>query len=514
MAKGTIGLGQFRGKVGGQVLQVLNGKQVVKSYQPVVSNPNTSLQQAQRAKMSLCGQISKFTSNDALVAFDGATKSLRRGAYVRMLMSRATYSQSSKEAALSIPNLEFSSGVTLMPVTFGEDAVSMNGNILVITTGVTGENVVDYGINYIVAIDGTAGLKVESYPVAAQSLGSVYSFSTAIDLTQFSYEGSVRTVHIFACPYVVSNEAAASYGRMYGVLTNSNYDVAAVNLSLKALLTGAEYGNSRYIGSAVMVDFSALIPAVFATRSTPIMKVGSSNFTFDDTKQENIAISKTNKVEVELHKATTQAGTDRYAFDRLFFAIQPQGVIGTMNKGGGKYQGTAVLLLKYNGKEYYLPFFNGRYLGSFVDPKPGFVVNHTTHGNNNSLDDTMSVSCSVPAADDVSSVKVIEVRGWENVIVGDAGNYADLYNANPSHKFEIELLGIYVAANHFSTVNFDEPAETGISFVTFEDSAQGQRLGQFVNGLFSDAGYKYTERMDFCNITYPEGVNAPTPDNE
>lgn len=59
MGKGTIALGQFRGKVGGQVFRVVDGKQVMQSYQPIVRNPDTEPQQMQRAAIRKLGKLSR-----------------------------------------------------------------------------------------------------------------------------------------------------------------------------------------------------------------------------------------------------------------------------------------------------------------------------------------------------------------------------------------------------------------------------------------------------------------------
>lgn len=59
MAKGTIALGQFRGKVGGQVMRVVDGKQVMQNYQPIVRNPRTDAQERQRAAIRKLGQLSR-----------------------------------------------------------------------------------------------------------------------------------------------------------------------------------------------------------------------------------------------------------------------------------------------------------------------------------------------------------------------------------------------------------------------------------------------------------------------
>lgn len=57
MAKGTIALGQFRGKVGGQVMRVVDGKQVMQNYQPIVRNPETEPQKKQRAAIRTLGKL-------------------------------------------------------------------------------------------------------------------------------------------------------------------------------------------------------------------------------------------------------------------------------------------------------------------------------------------------------------------------------------------------------------------------------------------------------------------------
>ncbi len=71
MAKGTIALGQFRGKVGGQVLRVVDGKQVIQIYQPEVRNPDTLPQQLQRAAMRTAGRLSRAFLSTIKVGFGG-----------------------------------------------------------------------------------------------------------------------------------------------------------------------------------------------------------------------------------------------------------------------------------------------------------------------------------------------------------------------------------------------------------------------------------------------------------
>lgn len=59
MAKGTIALGQFRGKVGGQVLRVVDGQQIVQAYQPEIHDPKTNLQRCQRLAFAECVKVAR-----------------------------------------------------------------------------------------------------------------------------------------------------------------------------------------------------------------------------------------------------------------------------------------------------------------------------------------------------------------------------------------------------------------------------------------------------------------------
>lgn len=85
MAKTPNGLGQYSGKVGGVVYAVQNGQQIVRSYQPVVSNPKTLAQRKQRAKANLVGRISQITPWQILEGL-GANRRERRSRFLRLSM--------------------------------------------------------------------------------------------------------------------------------------------------------------------------------------------------------------------------------------------------------------------------------------------------------------------------------------------------------------------------------------------------------------------------------------------
>lgn len=84
--------GLLSGKLGNTVFAVTNGIQVARQYNPVVSNPKSSLQMLQRAKGNLCGRISSFVPRAALAGL-GANNRARRAAFQRIILSGAVATQ-------------------------------------------------------------------------------------------------------------------------------------------------------------------------------------------------------------------------------------------------------------------------------------------------------------------------------------------------------------------------------------------------------------------------------------
>lgn len=119
MAKTPIGLGQFSGRVGGLVYAVQAGRQVVRAYQPIVSNPKSTAQSVQRAKGNLVGRISKITPWQILEGL-GDNKFNRRSRFLKLLLRNVTAGQAAGDplqfnAKLNDVDFVFSEGA-LVPV--------------------------------------------------------------------------------------------------------------------------------------------------------------------------------------------------------------------------------------------------------------------------------------------------------------------------------------------------------------------------------------------------------------
>lgn len=104
-------LSKGSGRLGGHVLAVSNGQQIIREYQPNVANPRTSLQKAQRAKVVLAGKLSQITP-DAVIIGLAENKRDRRSEYTRTIIKNARVQEVSGEyTAVLLPgNLIFSHG--------------------------------------------------------------------------------------------------------------------------------------------------------------------------------------------------------------------------------------------------------------------------------------------------------------------------------------------------------------------------------------------------------------------
>lgn len=104
-------LSKGSGRLGGYVLAVSNGQQIIREYQPNVANPRTSLQKAQRAKVVLAGKLSQITP-DAVIIGLAESKRDRRSEYTRTIIKNARVQEESGEySAVLLPgDLVFSKG--------------------------------------------------------------------------------------------------------------------------------------------------------------------------------------------------------------------------------------------------------------------------------------------------------------------------------------------------------------------------------------------------------------------
>lgn len=99
------------GKLGNQVFAVKSGTQIVRQYQPVVSNPNTPAQVKTRAKMKLLSQVAAVVSPAIAIPAEGLRT--RRNNFISKNYDHVGFSQD--KANLNLPDMDLTKGSLFFP---------------------------------------------------------------------------------------------------------------------------------------------------------------------------------------------------------------------------------------------------------------------------------------------------------------------------------------------------------------------------------------------------------------
>lgn len=251
MAKTPNGLGQFSGKVGGVVFAVRNGQQVVRQYQPVVQNPKSAAQMAQRAKGNLVGRLSAVTPAEAILGL-GANNAERRSRFLGLHLKAAKVALSEGAFVASIPfaDLVFSEGSAPLLLR------SMSASIS--TTTVTARFVRE---NFV-SQDEWSRLGVRFVVVGLNSVTSSYDFvqwvdfnlpanvpgvsegvSASIGLHLTAAQLEAYSLAGYFCSYLLDGTAGSSLSSFLG----AEDDNVVANLALSAAAASARWANSYYV---------------------------------------------------------------------------------------------------------------------------------------------------------------------------------------------------------------------------------------------------------------------------
>lgn len=114
-------LGKGSGKLGSSVFAISGGEQIVREYNPRVSNPKTDAQVEQRAKFKLLSQLAMVFADYNTFKKDGLVS--RRNQFVSANMPAVTYSNG--EAKVQLDDLVISKG-SRDTVTAGCEAITEN----------------------------------------------------------------------------------------------------------------------------------------------------------------------------------------------------------------------------------------------------------------------------------------------------------------------------------------------------------------------------------------------------
>lgn len=169
-------LGKGSGKLGSSVFAISGGEQIVRQYNPVVSNPNTPAQVAQRAKLKLMSQIAADLAPIIAIPKDGLKST--RNIFVSKNIGLATYENN--EAQVDVAMLQITAGSGFL----GEPMIQSEASGL----GVSIRSGVPEGIDKVVYVLLTTGddfqlRVVDSAVVEVAGAGRTFPFVFNSELT-------------------------------------------------------------------------------------------------------------------------------------------------------------------------------------------------------------------------------------------------------------------------------------------------------------------------------------------
>lgn len=103
--------GSMQGKVADVVMAVRSGEQIVRKYQPIVSNPSTPAQVEQRAKLKLISQLSAVCAPVIAIRRQGVVSA--RNLFTKKNYNAITYSDN--VASINLNNLQLTNSVVGIP---------------------------------------------------------------------------------------------------------------------------------------------------------------------------------------------------------------------------------------------------------------------------------------------------------------------------------------------------------------------------------------------------------------
>lgn len=166
--------GAMTGKLANTIMAVRSGEQLARKYQPVVYNPNTPGQVAQRAKLKLLSQMSAVMAPVIAIPRRGPVSS--RNLFTKVNFPAVSYADDTASATLT--NIKLTNGILSLPrvvVTRSQTALAVG---LIATTGVDVDRVVYAAFQK--NPDGSL-LFVESKVVSEPGEGNTYSTSIQIN---------------------------------------------------------------------------------------------------------------------------------------------------------------------------------------------------------------------------------------------------------------------------------------------------------------------------------------------
>ena len=156
--------GTMTGKLAETVMVVRNGEQIARKYQPVVSNPSSPAQIAQRAKLKMISQLSAIMAPVIAMPRQGSITS--RNIFTKRNIGNATYVDNT--ASIPLEGIKLTSSVVALP---GLTVTVDTNNDVTMRLGGAIDNV-DRVVYSIFAIQGDDEMRLEGSVVVNKGSNS------------------------------------------------------------------------------------------------------------------------------------------------------------------------------------------------------------------------------------------------------------------------------------------------------------------------------------------------------
>lgn len=118
-------LGKGTGKLGSSVFAISGGEQIMREYNPEVSNPNTEAQVAQRAKLKLMSQLAASMAGQIAFRKDGLVSA--RNKFIQANIGKCTFSEN--VASVDLATLDITGGSIGLPALADSMGSSTGANL-------------------------------------------------------------------------------------------------------------------------------------------------------------------------------------------------------------------------------------------------------------------------------------------------------------------------------------------------------------------------------------------------
>lgn len=222
-------VGKGTGKLGSSVFAVSGGEQIVRQYNPQVSNPNTDAQVEQRAKLKLMSQLAAALA--PIIAFKKQGLVSARNQFISANIGLCEYAHSQVE--ISINELDLTGSKAGLPTI---SAMAGQGGTVAVNLSSAAAADVDAVLYALVRETGDHLLEIVEIKITATP-GEGRTFAAQV-------QNSDGDACVYAYGIKYTNEASRQ--RYADYVANVDADGATLDVVSRELLSGATFTRTQY----------------------------------------------------------------------------------------------------------------------------------------------------------------------------------------------------------------------------------------------------------------------------